>query len=152
MRTEKSMDEFMRVALEQARIGAAEGGVPIGAALVRDGEIVATGRNRRRQDDSIVMHAEMNCIQNAGKSMNFAEFAGTTLYSTLMPCYMCAGAVLQFGIRKVVVGEAQTANEGDEMMRQHGVEVIDLDLDEAKELLAEYFRANPGNWTSHPAG
>ena len=152
MCAKKRIDEFMRAALEQARIGAVEGGVPIGAALVRDGEIVATGRNRRRQDDSIVMHAEMNCIHNAGKSMHFAEFAGTTLYSTLMPCYMCAGAVLQFGIRKVVVGEAQTANEGYEMMRQHGVEVIDLDLDEAKGLLAEYFRANPGNWTSHAAG
>ncbi|MXY46434.1 MAG: nucleoside deaminase [Chloroflexi bacterium] len=146
------MDEFMKAALKQARIGAEEGGVPIGAALVRDGEIVATGRNRRRQDDSIVMHAEMNCIHNAGKSMNFDEFAGTTLYSTLMPCYMCAGAVLQFGIRKVVVGEAQSANEGYDIMLRHGIEVIDLDLDEAKELLAEYFRANPGNWTSHAAG
>ena len=108
------MDDFMRAALEEARLGAEEGGVPIGAALVDGDTLVATGRNRRLQDTAPVMHAEINCLYNAGKTIQ--DFGGMTLYSTLMPCYMCAGAILQFGITKVVVAESKTANEGLEMM------------------------------------
>ena len=142
------MDDFMRAALEEARLGAEEGGVPIGAALVDGDTLVATGRNRRLQDTAPVMHAEINCLYNAGKTIK--DFGGMTLYSTLMPCYMCAGAILQFGITKVVVAESKTANEGLEMMVRHGVEVIDLDLDEAKSLLGEFIRTNPRQWHSHP--
>ena len=100
------MDQFMEAALEEARTGAAEGGIPIGAALV-DGEdrLVATGRNRRVQDRAVVMHAEINCLFNAGKTVS--DFRGMTMYSTLMPCHMCAGAVVQFGITKVIVGESE---------------------------------------------
>ena len=142
------MDEFMRAALEEARQGFDEGGVPIGAALVDGDTLIATGRNRRLQDTAPVMHAEINCLYNAGKTIQ--DFGGMTLYSTLMPCYMCAGAVLQFGIIKVVVAESKTANEGFEMMVRHGVEVIDLDLEEAKSLLAEFIRTKPHQWHSHP--
>ena len=94
------------------------------------------------------MHAEINCLYNAGKTIQ--DFGGMTLYSTLMPCYMCAGAILQFGITKVVAAESKTANEGLEMMVRHGVEVIDLDLDEAKSLLGEFIRTKPHQWHSHP--
>ncbi len=142
------MDDFMRAAFEEARLGAEEGGVPIGAALVDGDTLVATGRNRRLQDTAPVMHAEINCLYNAGKTIQ--DFGGMTLYSTLMPCYMCAGAILQFGITKVVAAESKTANEGLEMMVRHGVEVIDLDLDEAKSLLAEFIRTKPHQWHSHP--
>ena len=142
------MDEFMRAALEEARQGFDEGGVPIGAALVDGDTLIATGRNRRLQDTAPVMHAEINCLYNAGKTIQ--DFGGMTLYSTLMPCYMCAGAVLQFGITKVVVAESKTANEGLEMMVRHGVEVIDLDLDEAKSMLGEFIRTKPHQWHSHP--
>ena len=142
------MDDFMRAALEEARLGAEEGGVPIGAALVDGDTLVATGRNRRLQDTAPVMHAEINCLYNAGKTIQ--DFGGMTLYSTLMPCYMCAGAILQFGITKVVAAESKTANEGLEMMVRHGVEVIDLDLDEAKSMLGEFIRTKPHQWHSHP--
>ena len=142
------MDDFMRAAFEEARLGAEEGGVPIGAALVDGDTLIATGRNRRLQDTAPVMHAEINCLYNAGKTIQ--DFGGMTLYSTLMPCYMCAGAILQFGITKVVAAESKTANEGLEMMVRHGVEVIDLDLDEAKSLLAEFIRTKPHQWHSHP--
>ena len=142
------MDDFMRAALEEARLGAEEGGVPIGAALADGDTLLATGRNRRLQDTAPVMHAEINCLYNAGKTIQ--DFGGMTLYSTLMPCYMCAGAILQFGITKVVAAESKTANEGLEMMVRHGVEVIDLDLYEAKSLLGEFIRTNPHQWHSHP--
>ena len=95
------MDEFIKVALDEARTGLAEGGIPIGAALIdADGRLVAAGRNRRLQDAACVMHAEINCLYNAGKSVQ--DFRGMTMYSTLMPCHMCAGAIVQFGIVKVV--------------------------------------------------
>ena len=142
------MDDFMRAAFEEARLGAEEGGVPIGAALVDGDTLVATGRNRRLQDTAPVMHAEINCLYNAGKTIQ--DFGGMTLYSTLMPCYMCAGAILQFGITKVVAAESKTANEGLEMMVRHGVEVIDLDLEEAKSMLGEFIRTKPHQWHSHP--
>ena len=120
------MDQFMEAALEEARTGAAEGGIPIGAALVDgEGRLVATGRNRRVQDRAVVMHAEINCLYIAGKTVG--NFAGMTMYSTLMPCNMCAGAIVQFGITKVIVGESVNFPErnGLELMQRHGVEVVE---------------------------
>ena len=138
------MDQFMGAALEEARRGAAEGGIPIGAALV-DGEhrLVATGRNRRVQDRAVVMHAEINCLFNAGKTVS--DFRGMTMYSTLMPCHMCAGAVVQFGITKVVVGESENFPErnGLKLLQRHGVEVVDLDQGDAKDLLQEFIQRHP---------
>ena len=135
------MDKFMQAAMNEARLGAEEGGVPIGAALVDGDTIIATGRNRRLQDSTPTMHAEMNCLFNASKSTQ--DFSGMTIYTTMMPCHMCAGAVVQFGIAKVVAAESDNSGEGIEMMKRHGVEVIDLELDEAKRLVQAFIQANP---------
>ena len=141
------MDRFMEEALRQSRVGADEGGIPIGAALVDgQGKLVATGLNRRVQDRACVMHAEINCLYNAGKTLE--SFRGMTMYSTLMPCNMCAGAIVQFGVAKVVVGESENFPEqnGLDLMLRHGVEVTDLDLEEAKALLREFIDRNPREW------
>ncbi|MDA0768761.1 MAG: nucleoside deaminase [Chloroflexi bacterium] len=138
------MDEFMRAALDEAIRGAAEGGIPIGAVLVDDDKIVAVGHNRRIQDSAPVMHGEINCLNNAGKTID--SFNGMTIYSTLMPCHMCAGAIIQFGITKVYAGESETFDEGRELMERHGIEVIDMDLDEAKKLMRDFIEANPSQW------
>ena len=141
------MDEFMRAALEEARAGMEEGGIPIGAALVdTDGNLVATGRNRRLQNSACVMHAEINCLYNAGKTIQ--DFRGMTMYSTLMLCHMCAGAAVQFGIVKVVAAESENFGEenGCNLMVRHGIEVIDLALDDARQLLAGFIAANPQHW------
>ena len=104
------MDQFMAAALDEARKGAEEGGIPIGAALVdADGNLLATGRNRWVQDRAVIMHAEINAMYNAG---NLADsFQGMTICSTLMPCHMCAGAMVQFGVRRVIVGESVNFEE-----------------------------------------
>ena len=141
------MDKFMQAAIEQARIGASEGGIPIGAALTRGDTLVAVGHNRRLQDASPIMHAEINCLHNAG-GKRVSDFRGMTIYSTLMPCHMCAGAIVQFGIAKVVAGESETFDEGFDLMQRHGIEVINLDLDEPKRLLQDFMRANPHHWNA----
>ena len=141
------MDRFMEEALREARVGADEGGIPIGAALVDgQGKLVATGRNRRVQDRACIMHAEINCLYNAGKTLE--SFRGMTMYSTLMPCNMCAGAMVQFGVARVVAGESQNFQEqnGLNLMLRHGVEVADLDLEEAKTLLREFIDRHPREW------
>ena len=140
------MDQHMRAALEEARRGAQEGGIPIGAALVdAEGKLVATGRNRRVQDRTVAMHAEINVLYNAGRTVE--NFRGMTMYSTLMPCNMCAGAAVQFGISMVIVGESENFRDnGLDLMLRHGVEVVDLDLDEAKELLARFIETHPAEW------
>ena len=140
------MDQFMNAALEEARKGAGEGGIPIGAALVdTEGRLVATGRNRRVQDRAVIMHAEINCLYNAGRTVQ--GFHGMTMYSTLMPCKMCAGAIAQFGITRLIVGEsASFKDHGLDLMLQHGVQITDLDLDEAKDLLARFIERNPQDW------
>ena len=140
------MDQFMEVALDEARKGAAEGGIPIGAALVdKGGQLIATGRNRRVQDRAVIMHAEINCLYNAGKSLE--DFRGMTMYSTLMPCHMCAGAIVQFGIARVIAGESENFQEnGMGLLTQNGVEVIDLALDEAKDLLRAFITRHPDEW------
>src|SRR5688572_26080115 len=106
-------DEFMQAAIAEARQGLNEGGIPIGSVIVRDGKIVGRGHNRRVQHNDPMAHAEIDCLQNAGRIGNYKD---TTLYSTLMPCYLCAGAVVQFGIKKVIVGENETF-EGAEDFR-----------------------------------
>ncbi len=137
------MDEFMQAAIAEARQGISEGGIPIGSVLVKDGQIVGRGHNKRVQDNDPVTHAEIDCLRNAGRIGNYN---GTTLYSTLMPCYLCAGAVVQFGIKKVIAGESATFPGAKEFMESHGVEVIDLDLDECKQLMSEFIEGNPQLW------
>lgn len=143
----KGIDPFMSDALEGARRSAREGGIPIGAALVDiEGQLVATGRNRRVQDRTVVMHAEINCLHNAGRTVS--HFRGMTMYSTLMPCHMCAGAIVQFGITKVIAAESENFadNNGLDLLLRHGVGVVDLDLAEAKELLRRFIERNPLEW------
>lgn len=137
------MDEFMQAAIAQAQQGLSEGGIPIGSVLVKDGQILGRGHNKRVQDNDPMTHAEIDCLRNAGRIGNYK---GTTLYSTLMPCYLCAGAVVQFGIKKVIAGESITFPGAREFMESHGVEVIDLDLDECKQLMSTFIQKNPQLW------
>ena len=138
------MDEYMKVALDEARAGLSAGGIPIGAVLVGpDGKILGRGHNRRVQDDDPIMHAEINCMRNAGR---VGSYRGTTLYSTLMPCYLCAGAAVQFGIKKVVAGESRNFTGARSFLEEHRVEVVDLDLEECVDLLSAFIRENPAVW------
>ena len=133
----------MEAALAQARQSLSEGGIPIGSALARHGELLAVGHNKRVQENDPVRHAEIDCLRNAGR---IGSFRDTVLYSTLMPCYLCSGAVVQFGIPKVIVGESRTFPGGPEFMRAHGVEVIDLDLPECVEMMRQFIAENPALW------
>jgi cytosine/creatinine deaminase len=137
------MDKFMNAAIYEAQQGKEEGGIPIGSVLVKDGKIVGQGHNKRVQDGDPVTHAEIDCLRNAGRIGNYK---GTILYSTLMPCYLCAGAVVQFGIKKVIVGESKTFAGAKEFMVSHGVEVIDLNLDECEQMMSDFISANPELW------
>jgi cytosine deaminase len=138
-----TVDEFMRAAIAQAQKSRDEGGIPIGSALALENKLIAVGHNKRVQDNDPVTHAEIDCLRHAGR---IGSFQRTVLYSTLMPCYLCAGAVVQFGIRKVVVGENRTFAGAASFMRSHGVEVIDLDLPECIEMMRVFIAENPGLW------
>ncbi len=138
-----SEKELIEAAIAQARKSLSEGGIPIGSALARSGELLAVGHNRRVQDDDPVTHAEIDCLRNAGR---IGSFRDTVLYSTLMPCYLCSGAVVQFGIPTVIVGESRTFPGGPDFMRSHGVEVIDLDLPECSEMMRQFIAAHSELW------
>lgn len=133
----------MQAAIAQAKQGMLEGGIPIGSILVKDNAIIGQGRNQRVQAQDPVTHAEIDCLRNAGR---IGTYKDTVLYSTLMPCYLCAGAVVQFGIKKVIAGEAQTFPGAREFMTSHGVEVIDLDLAQCKQLMNDFITKNPQLW------
>lgn len=133
----------MKAAIEEAKKGFAEGGIPIGSVLVKGGKIIGRGHNQRVQKGSPTLHAEIDCLENAGR---IGSYKDTILYSTLMPCYLCSGAVVQFEIKKVVVGESKTFPGGPEFMRDHGVEVTDLDLDECRKMMTDFIEKNPALW------
>jgi len=133
----------MRAAIAQAQKSRAEGGIPIGSALVLDNRLLAVGHNQRVQQNDPITHAEIDCLRQAGR---IGSFHGTVLYSTLMPCYLCAGAVVQFGIKKVIVGESRTFAGASDFMRSHGVEVIDLDLPECVEMMRSFIAERPELW------
>ncbi len=137
------MDEFMQAAIAEARLGRSQGGIPIGSVLVRNGQIVGQGHNKRVQEDSAIKHGEMDCLTNAGRQRSYRD---TVIYSTLMPCFMCAGTIVQFKIPKVVVGESRTFDGAREFMESHGVEVVDLDLDECVQMMEEFIAAEPTLW------
>lgn len=136
-------DPFMRAAIDEARKGMREGGIPIGSVLVQGDRILGTGHNQRVQQDNPILHAEIDCLQNAGR---VGRYQDTVLYSTLMPCYLCAGAVVQFEIPKVIVGESETFEGAPELMRSHGVEVVNLDLAECKDLMLTFQHEHPELW------
>ena len=137
------MDPFMQAAIEEARKGQSVGGIPIGSVLVAHGEIVARGHNQRVQKKNPILHAEIDCLNNAGR---LGSYRNTVLYSTLMPCYLCAGAVVQFRIPKVVVGESETFPGTRPFMESHGVEVVDLALPECIEMMRKFIAENPELW------
>ncbi len=133
----------MMAAIEEAKQGLKEGGIPIGSVLVKDGKIIGRGHNKRVQDNDPVIHAEIDCLRNAGR---IGSYKDTILYSTLMPCYLCGGAIVQFGIKKVYAGESKTFPGSKEFMESHGVTVIDLDLEECKTLMNDFILSNPKLW------
>lgn len=137
------MDKFMQAAIEEAVKGISEGGIPIGSVLVKDGVIIGRGHNKRVQEKNPILHAEIDCLQNAGR---IGTYKDTVLYSTLMPCYLCSGAIVQFGIKKVYAGENETFPGGPEFMQEHGVEVINLDLEECKDMMKTFIKNNQTLW------
>jgi creatinine deaminase len=138
------MDQFIGEAINQAQEGEREGGIPIGSVLVRSGIIIGRGHNRRVQDGDPIMHAEIACLHNAGRQKTYRD---TILYSTLMPCFLCAGAVVQFGIKRVVVGESRTFPGARGFMESHGVKVEDLDLPVCAEMMQRFIRSKPALWS-----
>ncbi len=136
---------FLEVAIEQARIERAEGGVPIGAALVADGEVLGVGRNRRVQEGSAIRHGETDALEAAGR-LPASVYRRSTMYTTLSPCDMCTGAILLYGIPRVVLGENDTFLGGEDLLRSRGVEVVDLDSDECRQLMAAFIAEHPSLW------
>lgn len=139
------MDKFMKAAIQEARKGLAEGGIPIGSVLVRDGKILGRGHNQRVQKGSAVLHAEMSCLENAGR-LKAADYKKCVLYSTLSPCDMCSGAILLYGIRKVVIGENLTFKGSEGYLRKRGIELVLIDNQECKDLMKKFIDENPLLW------
>jgi cytosine/creatinine deaminase len=136
---------FMRHALAQAELGASEGGIPIGSVLVLDSEIVGEGRNRRVQRANPILHAEMDALQAAGR-LRASDYGRSTIFTTLSPCWMCSGAILLFGIPRVIIGESRTFRGPEEVLAENGCEVEVLDLGECRELMENFITDNPKLW------
>jgi len=139
------MDRFLQAALEEARAGLAEGGIPIGAVLVLDERIIGRGHNRRVQRSSAVLHAEIDCLENAGR-LKAADYRRCVLYSTLSPCDMCSGAILLYGIPRVVIGENRSFRGPEAYLRTRGVELVVADDPDCRKLMSEFIRNSPGLW------
>ncbi|MBC8399924.1 MAG: nucleoside deaminase [Candidatus Marinimicrobia bacterium] len=139
------MDKFLETAIEEAKKGLAEGGIPIGSVLVIDGRIVGRGHNRRVQKGSAILHAEMDCLENAGR-IKASDYRRATLYSTLSPCDMCSGAILLYGIPKVVIGENRTFCGPEDHVRSRGVEVVVANSQECRQLMETFIKYNPELW------
>lgn len=139
------MDEFMQAALEEAKKGLAEGGIPIGSVLVVDGKIVGRGHNQRVQKGSAILHAEMDCLENAGR-LKAGDYRHAVLYSTLSPCDMCSGTALLYDIPKIVIGENQTFQGPEDYVRSRGVELDILNEPECIQLMRDFIEAKPELW------
>lgn len=137
--------QYLDLAIQQARIGRAEGGIPIGAALVADGEVLAAGRNRRVQEGSAIHHGETNALELAGRQPA-AVYARSTMYTTLSPCHMCTGAMLLYGIKRVVIGENRTFMGAEDLLRSHGVEVVVLDSNDCTQMMTDFIADEPSLW------
>lgn len=138
-------DRYLDAAIAEARKGLAAGGIPIGSVLVLDGEIVGRGHNQRVQKGSAVLHAEMDCLENAGR-LTATDYARATLYSTLSPCDMCSGAILLYKIPRVVIGENRTFRGPEEHLRARGVALEIVDDAECVQLMTDFIRDNPQLW------
>jgi creatinine deaminase len=137
--------EMLALAVAEARAGLAEGGIPIGAALVHEGEVLGVGHNRRVQLGSAIRHGETDCLENVGR-LPATVYAASTMVSTLSPCDMCTGAILLYGIPRVVVGENRTFYGGEDYLRARGVEVVVLDDAECVAMMESFIAANPELW------
>lgn len=135
--------KFMAAALAQAKIGLQEGGVPVGAVMVENGQIIGQGRNRRVQEGNPVSHGETDCMKNAGRRPSYSN---VTLYTTLSPCMMCTGTILQFGIPRVVIGECKNFAGNIDFLQEKGVEVTVLDDPECVDMMAQFISAKPQLW------
>jgi cytosine/creatinine deaminase len=135
----------MDLAVEEARTGLAEGGIPIGSVLVVEGEVVGRGHNRRVQRASAILHAEMDALENAGR-LSAADYRRSVIYSTLSPCDMCSGAILLYGIPRVVIGENRTFTGPEAYVRSRGVDVEVLDRSDCRELMEAFIAASPELW------
>lgn len=140
-----SIDQNMQEAIVEARKGLAEGGIPIGSVLVIDGKIVGRGHNRRVQQGSAILHAEMDCLENAGR-LKANDYQRAILYSTLSPCDMCSGTVLLYKIPKIVIGENTTFQGPEDYMRSRGVELVILNNEECKQIMRDFIAAKPELW------
>ncbi len=139
------MDPFLQAALDEAKQGLAEGGIPIGSVLVLDGRIIGRGHNRRVQKGSAILHAEMDCLENAGR-LTAREYRRATLYSTLSPCDMCSGTALLYKIPRIVIGENQTFQGPEDYLRSRGVELVVVNDPECIRLMREFIQAQPRLW------
>jgi creatinine deaminase len=139
------MDEFLQAAIDEAQVGLTEGGIPIGSVLVIDGEIIGRGHNRRVQNGSAVLHAEMDALENAGR-LTAADYRRSVLYSTLSPCDMCSGAVLLYRIPRVVVGEHRTFLGPEEYLRSRGIDVEVIDDASCVAMMEEFIATKPDLW------
>ena len=139
------MDNFLEAAIEEANKGLKEGGIPIGSVLVIDEEIVGRGHNRRIQSGSAILHAEMDCFENAGR-LKASDYKRATLYSTLSPCDMCSGTALLYKIPKIVIGENKTFQGPEEYLRSRGVELKILNDNDCIKLMGEFIRTKPELW------
>jgi creatinine deaminase len=138
-------DELLAAAIEQARIGRDEGGVPIGAVLAVDGDVVGAGHNRRVQMGSVIRHGETDALEDAGR-LPASTYARATMYTTLSPCHMCTGAILLYGIPRVVIGENTTFVGAEDLLREHGVEVIVAGSQQCIDLMDEFITAHRSVW------
>src|SRR5262245_40096235 len=139
------MDKYLREAVAEAKRGLAEGGIPIGSILVIDGVVVGRGHNRRVQNGSPIFHAEMDCLENAGR-LKAPDYRRSVLYSTLSPCDMCSGATLLYGIPKVIVGENRTFRGPEEYVRSRGVGLVIMDDPECRQLMERFIHEHPDLW------
>lgn len=139
------MDDFMQAAIKEAELGAREGGIPIGSVLVHAGRIIGRGHNRRVQRGSAILHAEMDALENAGR-LAASVYRSSLLYTTLSPCSMCSGAVLLYGIPKIIVGENRTFMGDEDLLRARGVEVVVLQEPRCIRMMEEFIGERPDLW------
>lgn len=139
------MDFFLSAAIDEARCGLLAGGIPIGSVLILDNQVVGRGHNQRVQKGSPILHAEMDCLANAGR-LKAAEYRRAVLYSTLSPCNMCSGAILLYGIPRVVIGENRTFQGPEDYLRAGGVELQIVDDSECRRMMRDFIAAHPSLW------
>ena len=139
------MDDLLKAAIAEAKAGLKEGGIPIGSVIIHNNKILGRGHNRRVQKGSVVLHGEMDALENAGRQPALV-YKECVLYTTLSPCPMCTGAILLYGIPKVFIGENRTYLGAEELLKQNGVEVVVLNDTECIQMMEQFIKTNPGLW------